>query len=83
MDDSLKNPDNFWVLVKLLSKHDEIVKRHLEEGPQHAIFLGSDIQNELLAIMGRMVMEKIQAEVCEAQYYTIIAGESKNISKKQ
>ena len=28
-------------------------------------------------------MEKIQAEVSEAQYYTIIADESKDISKKE
>ena len=83
MDDSSKNPGNFRVLVKLLSKHDEVVKKRLEEGPQNATFLGHDIQNELVAVMGRKVMEKIQAEVCEAQYYTIIADESKDISKKE
>ena len=82
MDDSSKNPGNFRVLVKLLSNH-EVVRKRLEEGPRNATFLGHDIQNELVAVMGRKVMEKIQAEVCEAQYYTIIADESKDISKKE
>lgn len=33
--------------------------------------------------MGRKAMEKIQAEVSEAQYYIITADESKDISKKE
>ena len=47
MNDAWKNPGNFMVLVKLLSKHDEIVKKNLEEDPQNASFLGHDIQNDL------------------------------------
>ena len=83
MEDSSKNPGNFRVLVKLLSKHDEIVKKRQEEGPQNATFLGHDIQNELAAVLGRKVIDEIQVEVSEAQYYTIIADESKDISKKE
>ena len=83
MDDSSINPGNFRVLVKLLSKHDDIIKKRLEAGPQNATFLGHDIQNELVAVMRRKIIEKIQAEVSEAQYYTIIADESKDISKKE
>ena len=82
MDDSSKNPVNFRVLVKLLSKYDEIVKKRLEEAPQNATFLGHGIQNKLVAVMGRKIMKKIQAEVSEAQYYTI-TDESKDISKKE
>ena len=50
MDDSLKKNGNFRVLVKLLSKCGEIVKKRLE-GPQNATFLGHDIQNELVAVV--------------------------------
>lgn len=83
MDDSSKNAGNFKAIVKLLSKHDETVRKRLEEGPRNATFLGHAIQNELLAVMARMVMEKIQAEIHEAKYYTIIADETKDISKKE
>ena len=82
MDDSSINPGNFRVSVKLLSKHDDIIKKCLEEGSQNATFLGHDIQNELVAVMGRKIIEKIQTEVSDAQYYTIITNESKDISKK-
>ena len=48
---------------------------------QNANFLGHDIQNELVAVMGKII-ERIQADISEAQYYAIIADESKDISKK-
>ena len=51
MDDSSKSPGNFRVLVKLLSKHDEIVKKNQEEGRQNDTFLGHDFQNELMKAM--------------------------------
>lgn len=82
MDDPSINPGNFKVLVSLLSKHD-VVRKRLTEGPRNATFLGHALQNELLAVMAGKVMEKIQAEVCEAHYYTIMADETKDISKKE
>ena len=83
MDDPSINPGNFKVLVSLLSKHDDVVRKRLTEGPRNATFLGHALQNELLAVMAGKVMEKIQAEVCEAHYYTIMADETRDISKKE
>ena len=60
-----------------------MVRQRLEEGPWNASFLGHDIQNDLLAVMAGMVMEKIRVEVSDAQYYTIIAYETKDVSKKE
>ena len=79
VDDSSSNSR---VIVKLLSKHDEVVKKRLEEGLQNATLLGHDPQNQLVAVKGMKIIEKIQMEVSEAQYYTIITNESKDISKK-
>lgn len=39
MDVSSKNAGNFKVIVKLLSKHDETVRKRLEDGPRNATFL--------------------------------------------
>ena len=83
MEDPSINPGNFRVLVKVLSRHDEVVRQRLEEGPQNATFLGHNIQNETLAVMAGMVMEKIQVKVSEAQYYTITADETKTVSNKE
>ena len=67
--------------MSLISKHDDVVKKRLVDGPRNATFLGHAIQNELLDIMARKVTEKIQEELCQALYYTIIADETKDISK--
>ena len=83
LNDPSINPGNFKVLVSLLSKHDDVVRKRLTEGPRNATFLGHALQNELLAVMAGKVMEKIQAEVCEAHYYTIMADETRDISKKE
>ena len=79
VDDSSSNSR---VIVKLLSKHDEVVKKRLEEGLQNATLLGHGPQNQLVAVKRMKIIEKIQTGVSEAQYYTIITNESKDISKK-
>lgn len=67
MDDPSKNPGNFFkVLVKLVSRHDEIVQKRLTDGPRNATFLGYAIQNELIEVMSVKVMEKIQDELNQA-----------------
>ena len=83
MDDASKNPGNFKVLVNLLSKHDDVVRKRLVDGPRNATFLGHAIQNELIEVMAGKVIKKIQNELNQASYYTIIADETKDISKKE
>jgi len=58
MDDASVNPGNFKVLVSLLSKLDNVVRKRLTEGPWSTTFLGHALQNELLAVMAGNVMEK-------------------------
>ena len=83
MDDPNKNPGNFRVLVNLVSKHDDVVRKRLVDGPRNATFLGHAIQNELIDVMAGKVIEKIQEELSQAVYYTLIADETKDISKKE
>ena len=83
MDDPCKNPGNFKVLVNHVSKHDDVVQKRLSDGPRNATFLGHAIQNELIEVMAGKVTEKIRGELNQASYYTIIADETKDISKKE
>lgn len=70
-------------MVNLVSKHDDVVKKRLVDGPRNATFLGHTIQNELIQVMAGKIMEKIQQELSQGVYYTIIADETKDISKKE
>ena len=80
MDDPSKNPE---VLVNLPSKHDDVVRKQLVDGPRNASFLGHAIQNELIEVMAGKMIKKFQNELNQASYYTIIADETKDISKKE
>ena len=83
MHDPSVNPGNFKVIVNLLSHYDEIVKEHVVEGPRNATYLGHVIQNELLKVMASEVKKKIETELHEATYYTLIVDETKDVSKKE
>ena len=83
MHDPSVNPGNFKVIVNLLSHYDEIIKERVVEGPHNATYLGHVIQNELLEVMASEVKKKIETELHEATYYTLIVDETKDVSKKE
>ena len=78
LQDPSMNPGNFRSLVKLLSKHNDVVSKCLEEGPHNATWLGNHIQNELVQGMADAVLSSITAEVKKAGYFTIIADKTKD-----
>ena len=77
------NPGNFRSLVSLMSRHNDVVRKRLDEGPHNASWLGHHIQDELIQIMADTVLSSITAELHEASFYTIIADETKDISKHE
>ena len=59
------------------------VRKCLDKGPRNASWLGHHIQDELIQIMADTVLSSITAELQEASFYTIIADETKDISKPE
>ena len=55
----------------------------LREGPRNASWIGHDVQNELISVLASSVREVISKEIIEAQYFCIIADETKDISKEE
>ena len=55
----------------------------MSERPRNASWLCHEIQNELFSAMAQWVLSKITAEVKEAGYFTIIADETKDTSKRE
>ena len=83
MEDSSINPGDFRSLVSLMSRHSDVLWKHLDEGPLNASGLGHHIQDELIQIMADTVLSSIIAELQEVCFYALIGDESKYISKRE
>ena len=79
--DDTVNIGNFRALVVLLSRNNETVKNRLTSGPKNATWLGHDIQNSIISLLADSVRAMIMNEVHSAQYYTLIADQTKDVSK--
>ena len=79
----LPNRGNFLEILHLVACHDESVKAKLVSGPRNAIYTSPDIQNSLLNIMAGMVRENICNAVREAGFFSLLADETKDVSKQE
>ena len=52
-------------------------------GPKNAVYTSPIVQNELLNIMGGMVQSTICCKIREAGFFSVLADETKDISKKE
>lgn len=53
----------FLDLVDLLSKYDPILKDHLTNGPQNALYTGGKIQNDIIISISNIILRKISRSV--------------------
>jgi len=79
--DSL-NKGNFLELMNVIANFNDIVKKKIT-GPKNARYLHHSIQNEIIHIMASMILKKISSEVKECVYFSILADETKDISKTE
>ena len=79
--DSSSNPGIFRGLVNFSSELDNAMKTHLENS---TIFKGTSktIQNELLAIMLEVCREEIARQIKAADFLSVIADETSDVSNK-
>ena len=77
------NKGNFREILQVVAKHDPIVKQWLEQGPRNATYLSPEVQNMLLHIMGDMLRKLISDSVRQAGFFSLLADESKDTSKKE
>jgi hypothetical protein len=78
-----KNQGNFREILNLVSKHDPFIKKRLKEGPRNATYTSKAIQNEILDNLAEMVLGEIMDEVKASKYFSVMADETKDISKKE
>ena len=81
-DDSL-NPGNFKALMHFLSRHCQAISVRFQEHSKSAVWLSPSFQNEIIHFLSVEVRSMIKHELHEAKYYTLMADESKDISKRE
>ena len=77
------NGVNFLDIFSVIAKHDPIVQDYIDKGPKTATYLSPDIQNSILQIMGKMIRGSICDEVRQAGYFSLMADETKDMSKQE
>ena len=75
------NAGNFLDILKLLGKYDDNVGKKLTDLPGNARYTSSDVQNEILGIMAKMVKTDIAGEVKESGEFSVMADETKDVRK--
>ena len=75
------NKGNFLEILHLVSSHDEVVREKLRKGPKNSIYIAPAIQNTLLTIMGSMVRKSVCDGARDAEFFSILADETKDLSK--
>ena len=71
------------ILISLVAKHDPVVAERLFHGPRNAVYTSPKMQNDIINIMARIVRQKICTSVQEAGFYSILADETKDMSKQE
>ena len=77
------NRGNFLEILKLVARHDSIVEHQLNNNPRNATYISPDIQNALLNVMGNIIRRTIASTVQQATYFSILADETKDLSKNE
>ena len=83
VDDPSTNVGNFRCLMLILSQSIDIVRQKMISGPNNATWLGHDIQNSIISLLAESLRWKIREKLHTARYFTIIADETKDISKSE
>lgn len=81
-NDTSLNRGNFIEMMNTIGLFDDIVKNKIN-GPKNARYLHHSIQVEIIHIMANMILNRISSEVKESVYFSVMADETKDISKTE
>ncbi|CAF3249806.1 unnamed protein product [Rotaria sp. Silwood2] len=74
-----KNRGNFLEILELRSSDNELIRRKKEE----INFTEYKIQNELILLMNKQVLNRIVQEIQKAKYFSVMIDETTDISKQE
>lgn len=76
-----QNKGLFIEIVKLVSKYDAVLAKHLAESNRNETYLSPKIQNDILKCMADETLHTILNEVKQAKYFTIIVDSTVDIGR--
>ncbi|KAL4082395.1 hypothetical protein QTP88_029993 [Uroleucon formosanum] len=83
-DDSQKpteNNGNFKELLNFrISSGDEILKNHLLSSESRATYISKTTQNELICIIGNLILKNVLERVKQSKFYSVIFDETTDVS---
>ncbi|XP_022180618.1 52 kDa repressor of the inhibitor of the protein kinase-like, partial [Myzus persicae] len=75
---------NFRELIKFrIDSGDNVLKNHLETTNKNATYLSPLIQNEIISICNKLILEHLVANVNKSKSFTILADETTDVSNKE
>ncbi|CAF1227009.1 unnamed protein product [Rotaria sordida] len=78
---SLANEGNFCALLLYrIQSGDEVLKKHLERCNKNATYISKTTQNQLIDIIGKLILKQVIEEVKQAQFFTILLDETTDIA---
>ena len=83
-DSESSNPGNFRALLKFrVDAGDVVLEEHFKNAPKNATYTSPQIQNDLIACVGKWIRDKILLEVQSAKFFAVIADEAADCSNKE
>ena len=74
---------NFMALLNFRAEHDLALSEHLRIASGNSKYISHRIQNELVALCGNQIRDKIVKECIAAKYFSIIVDETTDVSVKE
>jgi hypothetical protein len=80
-DDCSSKEGNFRALLRYrIESGDTALKCHLEKCNKNASYVSKTTQNQLISIIGNLILKQVIEEVKSARFYTILLDETGNSS---
>nr|XP_054607093.1 zinc finger MYM-type protein 1-like [Nothobranchius furzeri] len=73
----------FLSMLDLLSNHNPVIKKRLEQQAKNAKYTSKTIQNEILECLAGMVKKEIIQEVKKSKQFSVIVDETRDVQKKE
>jgi hypothetical protein len=70
-------------LMKLISKHDVIIKNHIEKGAANAQYISASVQNEFILLIAKHIRAKVLESIRNAKEFCLLVDEASDVSKKE
>ena len=80
----LANHGNFLALLQFrIRAGDELLKEHLQTAKGNALYTSKTVQNEIIAICGNLIRQKLLKYIRDAGFFTVIADEATDAANQE